>query len=87
MSAEVLGEAAAEIRADVAALPEQTVTAVRVKSVAINGRQHLTWDPAVALLVADWLDHSAYLWQYGDIGIANKEHSLAVAHAYLRVDQ
>lgn len=46
-----------------------------------------SWHPVVALAVADWLDRSAYLWDFGDIGTANKEHALAVATAYLGSDQ
>lgn len=42
-----------------------------------------SWHPAVALAVADWLERTAYLREYGDVGTSNWEHALAVARAYL----
>lgn len=47
-----------------------------------------SWHPAVALAVADWLDHDAEVWeQYEKQGqglpFARRQRSLAVARAYL----
>lgn len=83
-AAEILLKAAAEIRADVAALPEQSETAVRVKPVVINGRRHLTWDPAVALSLASWLHDcgSAPGWEVADLAWLFDD-ALTIATAYL----
>lgn len=53
-----------------------------------DGEHIASWHPAVALAVADWLDHDAEAWeQYEKQGqglpFARRERSLAVARAYL----
>jgi hypothetical protein len=61
MSAEILRRAASLMRERAEAAPEQTRTDADVVGVWLNSRYHLTIPPAVALAVADWLDHEAQI--------------------------
>ncbi len=58
--------------------------------VPLHGADHIaSWHPAVALAVADWLDHVSDLlhvlegFNAGPLLPAETEHALAVARAYL----
>lgn len=59
MTAELLREAAALMREVASRANEQTQTEANVEGVWLNSRFHMTWDPAVALAVANWLEHQA----------------------------
>lgn len=79
-----LRTAAALIRRHVAAVPDQPPTRAGVQGVWLGSRYHLTWPPAVATHLADWLDRVADDVEADNYEPAEHESATAVAGAYLR---